>query len=1239
MKSISPFRVRILSAVGLATLICWSLSVESLPVGEASAAASASDKKAGKPIPEQISFNAHIRPIMSNTCFTCHGPDEESNDSGFVLDSFEHATSTLPSNDEMVGIKPGKPLQSEVYLRITGRSEWGEQMPPEDFRHQLSERERELFRLWIEQGAEYEEHWSYAPLEEPRLPTPRDNENWIANPIDAFILRRLEEEGLQPSESAGKATLLRRVSLDLTGLPPTVEERQAFLADDSSQAYQRVVERLLNSPHYGERMASFWLDLVRFADTVGFHGDQNQRIFPYRDYVIGAFNDNMPFDQFTREQLAGDLLPEPSVDQLVATGFLRLNMMTREGGAQPGEYFAKYQADRVRTLGTAWLGSTLGCCECHNHKYDPFSTRDFYSFGAFFADLRQWGVYTSYGYTPNPDLSGFSNDHPFPPELRVESESLVKEISQHERIRDQQLLQELGSKTLQTPRFKQWRETMLGHIEKWPSGWTPLEIADVQTSKGTSSQLMNDGSVMFTGAPQKLDVVTIASRVQTPMTVNSVRIEVLPDDEHGGFVGRAKDGRFTVSDLNLSLVSDADSSTVTEKIDNRPQYIRLELPGENRILSLAEVEVFVKGEDGELKNIAPEGKASQSSDYQGITAERAIDGNTNGDFRGANSTTHTNSENNPWWELDLVQPRKIEKIRLWNRTDNNLQDRLNGVQLVLFDNEHRRTLVSRLETPKPSDEFTLPEKVRVQSGPPIKIQWSQADRRNPFKYSNGYEPVELDNGWRSGPARWQLPSNEAQLAHTAVYHFDRPLDLSPSMSLVMELATEDIGRLRLSVTPVGHAKAGWDSIEPKLREALVAPSDSLSEAQEAILVSAFHRSTEPFDRQSNTSKVFVNRLLELRSGFAMSLIAQPLPEEDVPESRVLPRGNWQDRSGKLTPPGFPEFLSGLTADSSGTADKRRLSRLDLANWLTSADNPLTARHFVNRTWSQFFGTGFSAKLDDLGNQGEWPSHPELLDWLATEFIDSGWDVKHIVRLIVTSNTYRQSAAVRNDLADLDPYNRLLSQQSPRRLEAEIVRDNALAISGLLFTDYVGGPSVFPYQPAGHYRDIQFPSRRYRNSDDWRQYRRGVYMHWQRTFLHPMLVNFDAPSRDECTADRPLSNSPQQALTLLNDPTFTEASNAMASELLAGVGIDSVSSFITAAYLRALSREPKVEEIAGLEDLFQEQREYYRNNQDDAIKLLKIGLSKQVTDGDVAELAAYSMVCRVILNLHETITRY
>lgn len=1032
-------------------------------------------------LPDVISFNAHIRPLMSNTCFVCHGPAGEENPSELRLDSFEVATSQVPSEAGMA-IVPGKPQDSLVIERISA-TDPDERMPPPDFRHQLSDRDQAIFQRWIEQGAHYQQHWAYSNLERPAIPKIKSSSSQLANPIDAFILAKLDSVGLDTSPEAGKAMLLRRLSLDLIGLPPTPAELAAFLDDHRPDAYARQVDRLLASPHYGERMASPWLDIVRFADTVGFHGDQNQRIFSYRDYVINAFNKNKPFDEFTREQLAGDLLsgPDgkgPTAEQLTATGFTRLNMMTREGGAQSAEYLAKYSADRVRALGTAWLGATLGCCECHDHKYDPFSAKDFYSLGAFFNDLRQWGVYTTYGYTKNPDLAGFNNESPFPPELLSQSQSLNERIRYLQRAYDKQIAAELPKQLHQSDAFRGWVATIREFLSSYPDGWVSGSIHSATVEKGTDLEKQSDHSLLFNGKARPGEVTTVELQFPSRTSFDSVRLEVLPDESNGGHIGRGKNGSFQV-------------------------------------------------------------------------------------------------------EVELLVRRRDES------------------------------------TPTA-----------------VQVAWAQPDHEVPPRYKSGHHPVHLGKIWKSLPAAWQVPSNGAMQPHNAIFHLSEPLELSEDDRLVVRLKSADIGRVRFLATPLAEAIPGRPAVDQRLAEALSLPESQWRAEDIEAVSAAYYRATTPPDQVSKTGKKFRRAIVDCRAGYSHTLIAQPLPKEQVATARVLPRGNWQDTSGEVVLPNVPHFLP-QPAKPGG----RRLTRLDLANWLTSTENPLTARHFVNRLWKQFFGAGISNKLDDLGNQGEWPSHPLLLDWLANEFRDSGWDIKHTVKLIVTSHTYRQRSAYRTDLTEIDPYNRLLSQQSARRLDAESIRDNALSVSGLLASDLIGGPSVFPYQPAGYYSNIQFPNRKYKNSTDDRQYRRGVYMHWQRTFLHPMLASFDAPARDECTADRVISNSPQQALTLLNDPTFVEASGAMANKLLLEMPSADFPALLDQAFLRALCRPANKQEHESLRNLYLSQQEYYDQHPTEAAAFQSTGSLSNLSDIPNARLAAFAQVCRVLLNLHETITRY
>jgi hypothetical protein len=1015
------------------------------------------DSRASSPLPAGLQYNHDVRPILSDNCFVCHGPDKNQRKGKLRLDVREVAV-------EKGAIVPGRPDESELVKRLFTTNE-DDVMPPPDTHKKLTNEQKDLLKRWIGEGAKYQPHWAYIPPTRPAVPKTRDPK-WVRNPVDAFILEALESKGIKPSPAADKRTLLRRVSLDLVGLPPSRSEVAAFLADFDAEAFERQVDRLLDSPHYGERMAVPWLDTVRFADTVGYHGDQNVNVFPYRDYVIRSFNRNKPFDQFTIEQIAGDLLPNPTIEQRVATGFNRLNMMTREGGAQPKEYLAKYAADRVRTVGATWLGSTLGCAECHDHKFDPFTTKDFYQLEAFFADVRQWGVYQDYNYTPNPDLKGWSNDHPFPPEIEVDSAYL--------QLRRARLQTEIGrlidgvssrlhSEEAREAAFEEWIRESRAFLKKWGDGWASPEPSVELMGKGnqpapeSGSAVQPDRSILLSGKPAE------RTRVHLPLSpgwLSAIRVELLPHEANDGRILRGADT--TVLSLSASL----------------------------------------KSRDAE----------------------------------------------------------KEVKIRFYQA-----------------DADHK-------------DE----------------------------RYSNGYAIIGVADAWKTS-------REHVRERHTAVWLPDPPIRVSDGDELIVSFGNNPIGCLRVSCSPFAAQDPLQSGAGASLAKALAGnPSRRDDAVARAYFIGTAWEETA-FDRFKQLNR----EVLECRHGRSPAVVT----ESSRPMmTRVLPRGNWQDESGAVVEPQTPHFLAAASHREGG-----RLTRLDLARWLVSPGNPLTARTIMNRLWKQLFGTGLSAVVDDLGLQGEPPPHPELLDWLAVEFRESGWNLKHMVRLMVTSSAYRQSSNLRPELMEIDPRNRLLACQNPRRLEAEFVRDNALAIAGLIDPD-VGGPSSFPYQPAGYYANLQFPDRDYYPDRDERQYRRGVYTHWQRTFLQPMLANFDAPGREECTASRNVSNTPQQALTLLNDPTFVEASRVFAENALAS-GAGSDDARLEWVFQEALARPIKPQESKSLAQFLAAQREHYRAHAGEEEKLLKVGIAPAPKDTDPGELAAWTEVCRVVLNLHETITRY
>ena len=1023
--------------------------------------ASVSFPASGAGLNDPLSYNRDIRPILSDNCFACHGPDKNKRKGKLRLDDRDSAL-------QKEAFVPRKPEQSELVKRIFS-ADPKQLMPPPESNKRLTNEQKQVLRRWIEEGARYEPHWAYITPQRPRLPAVSES-GWARNPVDAFILRTLEDRKLGHAPEADRRTLLRRLSLDLTGLPPTPSEVRAFLEDKSADAYEKQVDRLLASPHYGERMAVPWLDAVRFADTVGFHGDQNQNVFPYRDYVIDAFNHNKPFDQFTIEQIAGDLLPHPTTEKLVATCFNRLTMMTREGGAQPKEYLAKYMADRVRTIGSAWLGSTLNCCECHDHKYDPFTARDFYSLGAFFADIKQWGVYMDYGYTPNPDLKGWSNDHPFPPEIVVDSPYLQRRRERLMRQIDQVVAGSAAGARQNAEgeaKFDDWKREVAGFLKSHDDLWATVQPVGLSEGRPDHGPVMaEDGAVLFPRTERMTQSRRSAAgdRIEFALPagkVAAIRLQLLPSETHHGSILR----------------------------------------------------------DG-----------------------------------GAGETV---------------------QITVW----------------------HKST-----------------------SGDPHRVAFYYADADlKDDRYSNGYPILGVADAWKTA-------AEYSHSTQTAVYVLREPLHAAEGDRLVISFNRNSPGCVRVAESPI----APLNPIDPTLPDSLRHALSGLdhSPADESLLRLTYLLSTE-WDADALTEVRRLHRqVLECRDGKSPVMVTMAVAPY---VTRVLRRGNWQDESGPVVPPAVPHFLP------QPTRGKERLTRLDLAQWLVSPENPLTARVLVNRLWKQFFGSGLCNTVEDLGAQGEWPLHPELLDWLAVEFRESGWDVKHMVRLMVTSAAYRQDSDLPPVLREIDPNDRLLAAQAPRRVEAEFVRDNALFAAGLLNLD-LGGPSVKPYQPAGYYANIQFPDRDYIPDRDERQWRRGVYMHWQRTFLHPMLANFDAPSREDGICTRNISNTPQQALTLLNDPTFVEAARALAAHVLAGHLSDDAGRF-DFVYERTLCRVPNDAERRSLEAFLATQRDYYKAHVDDARKLIHVGIAPAPTGENEAELAAWTSVCRVVLNLHETITRY
>lgn len=1132
------------------------------------------------PDPILIDFTRDIRPILSNNCFKCHGPDEATRQAGLRLDTRDGAVAALRSG--AFAVTPGDPASSELLARVLHVDD-GRRMPPPETGRTLSGGEIDLLRRWIEQGAEYQPHWAFVPPVRAEPPAVRQHD-WPTNFIDHFVLSRLEREGLAPSPPSDRATLLRRLSLDLIGLPPTPEEVAAFERDERPDAYERVVDRLLASPHYGERWARVWLDQARYADTKGYEADRRRTIWPWRDWVIDALNADMPFDQFTLEQLAGDLLPDPSPSQLVATAFHRNTMNNDEGGTDDEEFRVAAVVDRVNTTMQTWMGLTMGCAQCHTHKYDPITQREYYQF------------YAAFNQTADADQPDES------PTMAVITRDLARRLG----AIDAELAEARSQLEAETPEIRAERERWIAAHAGRAVEWVTLTPEWVMSTHGAELTKLDDGSVLVHGASVPSDEYVISTSTSL-RGMTALRLEVLPDDRlPGPGPGRTAHGNFVLTELLAS----AWPSGATHRAP-RARFVRIDLPGSGRILSLAEVQVF-----SGLDNIAPSGRADQSSvDFEGDPS-RAIDGVVNGRYED-NSVTHTLTETDPWWSLDLGEARRIEHLVIWNRTDGALHERLRGAHVTLLDDNGAE--VWRAEITRPTRERLILDTAgdRLLRFSAAQATFSQSEWGVERAIDGDLRPGNASRGWAVGP-HFGVP-HQAMFTLADDLGFEAGVHLS--FRLVQRYGTQHtIGRFRLSAT--------------------VAPREMLSlppEVASALLVSDLDR---PLEQQRVLNEYFrtistelaplrerVARLEREREQLARSAPVMPVMRELEPERRrvthIQRRGNHRD-PGEVVEPDVPAALhpwpEGAPRDRRG-----------IAAWLTSRENPLTARVAVNRFWEQLFGMGLVETVEDFGVQGALPTHPELLDALAVEFMNTGWSMKQLCRLIVTSATYRQSSAIDPAKLAIDPQNCLLSRGPRFRLEAEMIRDQALAVSGLLDAA-IGGPPVFPPQPEGVW-SIVYSDDRWVTTDADR-HRRGLYTFWRRTSPYPSMMTFDAGSRESCLPRRLRTNTPLQAFVTLNDPVYVEAAQALARRMMREGGADGPDRVRRGVQL-CLLRDPTGQEMTTLLLLYKEARADLAARPDDAERLA----GALPRDGlDVIDLAAWTAVANVLLNLDEFLTK-
>ncbi|MBX7257817.1 MAG: DUF1553 domain-containing protein [Candidatus Hydrogenedentes bacterium] len=1148
---------------------------------------------------DRIDFNKEIRHILSNNCFACHGPDVHQRKAGLRLDDGKAALEKREGHEP--ALVPGSRDKSELWKRITCPDP-DEQMPPANSNRTLTPEQIELLGKWIDQGAVYDKHWAFKSPVRPDVPEVALSD-WPRNPIDNFILTRLEKEGLKPSPQAAKETLIRRVSLDLTGLPPTPEQVEAFLNDSSPDAYEKVVDSLLASPHYGENMARMWLDLARYADTNGYHIDNERYMWRWRDWVIDSFNRNMPFDEFTVDQLAGDLLPDATLEQKIATGFNRNHMISFEGGIIPEEYRIQYVNDRVNTTSTVWLGLTVNCTQCHDHKFDPLTQKEFYQLSAFFSSIPEQGSDGRDG-----------NSAPLIKAPLPEQSARLAELN--DAVKRIQERMDAPNEALDTAQAAWDQQEGAATRESW----IPLAPKEPKSTGGATLTVREDHSVFVDGTCPEKD--TYEFLVETDaMGITALRLDAIPDTAlPKGLSGRAEDGTFRLTEVEAEIASssspqtsqklafvavDATSSAsgndIAKVLDGNPETGWTPAATETPELSSA---VFVPatpfGFEGgtqirfRLKFESPEknhtlGRFAVSATRDASMAPSEIGPwYMNGPFVAPDGKTAYDTAYGPESGVDLNATYEDHRLKWVVRPD------LADGALQNLPGDVAATYLYRVVKSPSARQMRL----ALGSNDALKL-WVN-------------DKVVLDQ------------------------NVQRPVE--PDQNVISVALEPGENRILMKVVNYGNAYAFYfrkaeeqvGSMPLEIRAILGVASEQRSPRQIARLRDFYREKNSADWREMNAG---VGALREQIAAVEKEVPSVMVMEElEKPrETFVLNRGAY-DQPGEKVEPETPGALIPFPADAPR-------NRLGYAKWLTMPEHPLTSRVTVNRYWMHYFGTGIVKTIEDFGVQGEWPSHPELMDWLATEFVRTGWDVKAMQRLIVTSATYMQSSAATPELLEKDPENRLLARGPRFRMEAEQIRDNALAISGLLVAR-VGGPSVKPYQPKGVWEDVayggEFTAQRFVQDYGDKLYRRSMYTFWKRQAPPPSMLVFDAPSREVCTARRPRTNTPLQALALLNDPQFVEAARALAERMMGSDG--DTAAKIARGFELAVSRKPRPEETQILSDVLDQQLTEYRTKPEDALNYVAIGESGYDTALDPCELAAWTSVATTILNLDETISK-
>jgi mono/diheme cytochrome c family protein len=1194
MKRVGPLSA-MLALLALATsLVAWGLSHRAI----------GAEARAVAPAPSQadaIDFVRDIQPIFANNCYKCH--DAAKHKGGMRIDS--KATAFIGGDSGEASIVPSDPDKSKLIQLVRG-DDPKSFMPPKGNR--LTAQQVALLVRWVKQGARWPDgvdhpsaaltHWSFRAPKPPAIPKVGDL-SWVRNPIDNFVLAKLQHEGLKPSPEADRYTLIRRLSFDLIGLPPTPQEVQEFVNDRSPGAYEKLVDRLQANPHYGEKWARHWLDLGRYADSAGYGSDPlRYTTFRWRDWLINALNQNKPYDQFTIEQIAGDLLPHPTTDQLIATAFNRNSMTNTEGGTDPEEYRIEAVKDRTDTTMQVWMGLTMGCAKCHTHKYDPITNREYYQVFAFFNETE--------------DANRADEAPTIPTPTKEQSQKIASFKSQIARAEAK-----LKDPAEWADAEAKWEKTRVQR----QANWVVLNPAEVKAASGATLTVQPDGSILAGGPMSKTDRYTVTAHTDL-RKVTAFRLEVLPDSaQPQGGVGRHPNGGFVLNEFGVTIPT-RDAKPVSGR------YVRVELPGKEQILSLAEVQVFHGSDD-----IARHGKAKQSStDFNG-PARLAIDGNTDGDFRKAKSTTHTKKSDNPWWEIDLGKGRELDKIAIWNRTDSGLQERLSHFVVLVLDEHHKPVWQTKIG-PAPNPSLVLSP---GNTGAVVLANASDSFHQTEGGDWSAAKAIEANEGHDRGGNRadsgWAVFPRVAQ-SHSAVFETAQDVGAEGVTTLVFTLDQKHpdapIGRFRISATTAPRPVRAESEV---VADALAVAPQQRNEAQRSAVFAEFlAEAAEPKAERAQIAKLKTD-LEGVKP--AMTAIMRELPPNKRRENHVLVKGNFLAKGAVVQPDVLAAF-GPFPKDAPH-------NRLGLAEWILAPTNPLTARVEVNRLWAGLFGTGIVETQEDFGTQGQPPIDQPLLDWLATEFVNPTtspgarpWDMKRMVKLIAMSATYRQASRVSPDLEQKDPNNRLYARGPSKRLAAEFVRDQALALSGLLSPKMLG-PSVFPPQPDGLWQAAFNGQRTYPTSTGEDRYRRGIYTFWRRTVPYPSMAAFDAPSREVCTIRRIQTSTPLQAFVTLNDPVYVECAQALARRIIVEGGATDIERAKFALQL-CLCRPPEPRQVERLVSLHQRELDRYRDDPKAAGDLATSERGPLPAGMQADDAAAWTVCANVLLNMDGVLTK-